>query len=358
MKAFNEAGWGLNQHQIRPSEIVHLAKPIAASARSQLAGAIVQPTALVLGAGFSKWAAGLPVAQRLFDFRLSPLNTRELRRLQFLRHAKAEWNRQHPDGQAESFIGDMLRSSPRYRQTVLWYLTRRLSDPFVASISRGSQVLMIDDRRAQRLGGIRRVAKFFQLAALNPLAGIVTPNYDLLVEYALGTRGFNYGHIGEVLTGRGRNPLFPWQGANPVLTGHLALAKVHGSISWDQHSRYTDGRCGMRGDALVVPPYPDKPRPPELEDVWELAESILNSAKTAIIFGFGFNPYDKMLLKLLEQAGRNLKSVLLVDTDPKIGPSQSLWPAAEIVGCPPPPAGNTTLKDWLRYVRSDDRLNQ
>src|SRR5260370_760228 len=143
----------------------------------------------------------------------------------------------------------MMRDAKRHSCVVLWYVTRRLSDPFIASISGGRQVLMIDDSRAGTLRSVRRVAKFFETAARNPLAGIVTPNYDLIFEYALGTGGFNYGHVGEVLNGRGRNPQFPWQGAYPMLTGHVPIAKVHGSISWDPDARYTDGRCGIRCSA-------------------------------------------------------------------------------------------------------------
>jgi hypothetical protein len=325
------------------------------NAYRQLAGAVVRPTALILGAGFSKWAGNLPVAQQLFDFHLSVLNEREQRRLSFLKKTRADWDRSHADGQAEHFIKDMLRTSERHRRTVLWYLTRRLSDPFIARISGGRQVLMIDDKRARILRGVKRATKFFEMVAWNPLAGVVTPNYDLLVEYALGTQGFHYGHIGEVLNGRGKNPLFPWQGAYPILTGQLPLAKIHGSISWDHNSHYTDGRCGIRGNALIVPPYPNKPRPPALRHAWELAESILESASKLIVFGFGFNPYDKALLGLLARAGRNSKSVLLIDVYPKIDSARELWPNAQILSCPPLPKGNALLRQWLENLYTTNR---
>lgn len=36
---------------------------------------------LFLGAGFSKWAANLPVATQLFDFNITPYNQRDTQRL-------------------------------------------------------------------------------------------------------------------------------------------------------------------------------------------------------------------------------------------------------------------------------------
>ena len=106
---------------------------------------------------------------------------------------------------------------------------------------------------------------------------LLTTNYDLLVEYALGTKEMNYGMRGEVLTGRGPYPVSQW--ANPVtLTGSVSVAKMHGSVSWDENARYTDGRRGLTGDALIIAPTPEKSMPDSLRDVWDLAARILGRA--------------------------------------------------------------------------------
>lgn len=319
-------------------------------AERKMAGAIVQPTVLMLGAGFSKWAAGLPVAQCLFDFRITPLNAGEERRLDLLRREKAHWDSKNPDGLAERFVAQMIRATDRARRAVLWYITRRLSEPFIAPMSGGRQALMIDDARSRNLRSVQRVQRFLQKVAWTPLSGVVTPNYDLLVEYALGTAGFNYGEKGEVLYGRGKNPSFPWQGAWPVLSGDLPIAKIHGSISWDSKTRYTDGRCGVRGNALIVPPHAGKRRPPVLQRTWRLADSILRSSCKAIVFGFAFNSYDGPLLRLLAKGGSQLKSVLIVDVAPKADTARSLWPQAEISTCPPPPAGDRLIAAWVKNL--------
>src|ERR1039457_4703160 len=279
----------------------------------EMAGAVVQPTALVIGAGFSKWAAGLPVAEGLFDFRITPIKATEQGLIDRLKAEKRGWDDDNRDGLAEQFIAHMLRKTNRTHRTVLWYVTRRLSEPFVASILGGRQTLMIDDSRSKTLLGVRRVQRFLQRIARSPISGIVTANYDLLLEYALGTQFFNYGTKGEILHGRGKNPMFPWQGAHPVLCGDLPIAKIHGSVSWTASTRYTDGRCGLRGDALVVPPHTEKSRPAVLQRTWQLAGSISRPSFKAIVFGFGFNSYDDQFLSLLAAGGRQLKAVLLID---------------------------------------------
>lgn len=159
--------------------------------------------------------------------------------------------------------------------------------------------MMIDDSRAGAIKGVVRARKFLQRVLEVPINGIVTPNYDLLVEYALGTAAFNYGERGEILFGRGKDRGFPWRGAWPIVTGHLPLAKIHGSVSWDDTTRFTDGRAGVNGDAMIVAPYAGKSMPVALRPVWDVARSIMKSASRVIVFGFAFNPYDKAVLRLL-----------------------------------------------------------
>ena len=108
--------------------------------------------ALLLGAGFSNWAAGLPVAYQLFDFDLEPFGVREERRLERVRTLKTQWDAQNPHGLAEQFIGDVLASiHQRNREDLLWYVVRRLSDPYIwrewhAGRTR-QHVLMINEDR-------------------------------------------------------------------------------------------------------------------------------------------------------------------------------------------------------------------
>ncbi|MCJ7509990.1 MAG: SIR2 family protein [Dehalococcoidia bacterium] len=303
---------------------------------------------LILGAGFSKWAAGLPLASELFDFAITAHNQRDARRLQRVVRLKAQWDEANPYGLSEQFVADALRSSDRNRRLVSWYVTRRLLDPFIGTVVGGTQSLMIDDSRRLQHEGIRIAQQFLRQFEESRLSGIVTTNYDLLVEYALGTGGFNYGALDEELKGRGKNPWFPWQGIPVKLTGSRRLAKIHGSVSWDGNSCYTDGRCGVKGTALIVPPGSEKETPERLRSTWGLARSILADSTDLLVFGFAFNPYDEAALTLLATAGRQVRSVFLIDPDPKIGLAQQVWPGACTQAFEPPPQDNAGFGAWVR----------
>lgn len=300
-----------------------------------------------VGAGFAKWAAGLPLASELFDLEIEPFGPRDAQRVQTVRHAREAWLEQHPDGTSEKFIAHARAHDEKLYTAVIWYIVRRLSEPYIwqewhAGRSR-RHVLMIDENRKYQRPGVKR-ARDLLLHLRSTLSGIITPNYDLLVEYALGTRLFNYGRPSEVLSGRGVYPVSQWR--NPVtLRGTIAVAKVHGSISWDKAGRHTDGRGGITGNALIVAPTPEKTPPPELAFEWELARDILQRSRALLVFGFAFNPYDEALLTHLRQHGRNLEHVILVDKNPKNDGARALWPHVSLRALSPP-LENEDLGAW------------
>ncbi len=307
---------------------------------------------LFLGAGFSKWAANLPLAADLFDFDIKPHNRRDKARLDRMIWLKSAWDGAHPTRESERFIRDMIDMSESNRRLVIWYVTRRLSEPFIGTMLGGTQALMIDDSRRFQELGIVLAAAFLEPAP--KLAGIITTNYDLLIEYALGTSGFNYGVLGQELEGRGKNPWFPWQGVPVKLTGTVKLAKLHGSVSWTSDHLYTDGRCGVRGDALVVPPDGSKNIPAGLSQASALARAVLAESTTLAIFGFAFNAYDGSVLDLLGCA--HPKEVVLVDPDPKENPARILWPGAEIQCVAPPRHAIDEAADWWRSVFASEEF--
>ena len=306
--------------------------------------------ALFLGAGFSKWAVDLPVASQLFDFNIEPWGPRENRKLELVKRLKRNWDITHPNGLAEQFIADTLNFEDKKRQAVLWYIVRRLSEPFIWKEFHSQKwrrhVFMIDENRRFNVPGLVNAQSFLLKFYNPPLAGIVTTNYDMIVEYALGTHRFNYGVRNQTLIGRGPYPVSQWR--NPVtLKGDVFLAKVHGSISWDDHAYYTDGRRSITGDALIVAPTPEKKPPACLKSVWELAERILRSVTRLAVFGFAFNPYDVAVLNLLKRAGSNIKSILLVDVEPKIERVRQLWPDVDIKSCTPSAQAPVEIQNWL-----------
>lgn len=310
---------------------------------------------LFLGAGFSKWAAGLPLASELFDFDIVPWGPRESRRLNDTKELKRLWDSSHPNELAEQFIADVLHSNKRAASLVQWYIVRRLSEPFIwkewrAGIWRRHS-LMIDENRRFSLPAVEKTQEFLVEYCSPVLAGIVTTNYDMLVEYALGTRIFNYGFPNEELRGRGAYPI-----SGPVvLSGNIPLSKLHGSVSWDVRWKYTEGRRGITGNALIVPPTHDKELPESLMHAQRLGENILRKSTRMIVFGFAFNPYDQDILTLLQTCGAHMEAVLLVNTpssaDSQIKAARNLWPRSEISFTAPPPDWTANVDAWGPHPR-------
>jgi len=306
--------------------------------------------ALFLGAGFSKWAAGLPLGSQLFDFAVEPFGVREHSRLERLMKLKRDWDNRNPAGLAEQFIADVLScEDERSRGDVLWYIVRRLSEPYIWQEWHANRVrrhvLMINENRKRERPGIQAVAKFI-MQCITQLSGIITLNYDLLVEYALGSKGFNYGKYGEVLQGRGPYPVSQWR--NPVaLSGRLPVAKLHGSISWDTYSKYTDGRRGLSGKALIVAPTPEKLAPAALRVQWNLSSKILSQASRIVVFGFAFNEYDQAVLVHLNKEGRNIVDIAIVDLCSREEAAAHVWPGARVRSFQPTAEGFAALRDWL-----------
>ncbi len=305
---------------------------------------------LFLGAGFSKWAAGLPVASELFDFNIQPFGIREPKKLEDIRNIKKWWDSENPDGNTEEFIAFAIKRGGKCKKLTLWYISRRLSEQFIWEEFQSGRIrrhtLMIDEYRKNNIEGVNRTNQFIQRFNHPNFAGTITTNYDLLVEYALGTKSFNYGNLREQLIGRGPYPVSQYQ--NPTkLTGRIPIAKIHGSLSWYQGKYYTDGRGGITGKVDIVAPTPEKKPPEELSNVWDLANRILDRSTSLLVFGFAFNPYDEAVLNLLKTGGRNIENVMLVDIYPQINRAIDIWPNADIMGCKPDSEYNDILSNWL-----------
>lgn len=303
-----------------------------------------------LGAGFSKWAADLPLASELFAFDIEPWGPRESQRLDSVRELKAFWDSSHPNGLAEQFVADMLHSTKHASSLVQWYIVRRLSEPFIWQDFYAHEwhrhSLMIDENRKLALPGVMKAQKFLGRYWWPSLSGIITTNYDMIIEYALGTKKFNYGTPYEELHGRGPYPV-----SRPVmLMGRIPLAKIHGSVSWDESHKYTEGRRGITGNALIVPPMYDKKLPGSLMHARCVGENILQKSTRMVVFGFAFNQYDQDILTLLKSSGRNLRAILLVNqpscADFQINAARSLWPSASIAFTTPPPQWTVDATIW------------
>lgn len=333
--------------------------------------------ALFTGAGFSKWTAGLPLARDLFDFNLTTDLDRvtEDSRLRCLKELKRDWDADHPSGHAEQFISDGLAdsypgkiASRRYNRDhekipkdLTWYIARRLTDPFMQYVTPNRtydfrsleryprQTPPFDEPTRFIFPGIQKSKDFFDSIDVDKILGIITTNYDTLIEYALGCDGFNYGRRGEELYGF--RQLHPESYADnvPVLNGEIPLAKIHGSISWTREKKYADVRSGLSGKAFIIPPAENKDAYYEdVKEIWELAGEILEPAIALIVFGFSFNPLDKAVIDLLRSS--NPEEVLLINPSPPLESAQTIWPDANIEVCRPTNHPNGKPQKWVRVL--------
>lgn len=249
----------------------------------------------------------MPLVSELFDFAIDPRNDREARRLEIVSEAYESWRLQHSLESNEHFIAWARINLKRFDYAG-WYVTRRLTDPFISG-SYIRRTFYINSYYARENPGVIRVRKFLEnceLAFGHP--AIFTANYDLLVEYALGTKGFNYGRPGECI---GTTP-YPY--IQPVyVTGPVPLLKLHGSLSWSVDGKSTTSRFGMTGKCLIVPPMAEKT--PHETFAWEWAEAAryLKRAKRLVIFGFAFNPYDQAIRTLFRDNSGNHEEIISID---------------------------------------------
>jgi hypothetical protein len=305
---------------------------------------------LFLGAGFSKWASNLPLVSNLFDFDIFVRGPREKKKLERVRKLKAYWDHSHPSEYPEKFIAhahDLMKEKDL--ENVLWYIVRRLSDPFLVNDpwSPRTRIPMIDEEIVSEIPGVVNASRFLNKCLSPATSGIITTNYDMLVEYALGSGGFNYGVRGQLLRGRGKYSVAKWNRGPVTLSGHIPLVKLHGSVNRDRTGYYTEGRRGITGRALIVAPVPEKRPPLELQTEWDLAFKILKRSSTLIVFGFAFNSYDQAVLNMLRNGGKNLASVLLVNLTSKDEIAKEIWPDAHITTSLPPQNDFHEIDRWL-----------
>lgn len=153
---------------------------------------------LLFGAGFSNWSANIPVAEDLFDYNIFIDGQREEDKIEQVRNLKKLWDKGHPDGNVENFLQYSLSLNQKDQELLIWYIVRRLTDPFIWRDEWGRHVLMIDEYRRFRIEGVAKASAFIEKCTDLSISGIITTNYDMLIEYSLGTKGFNYGITNDI----------------------------------------------------------------------------------------------------------------------------------------------------------------
>jgi len=243
---------------------------------------------------------------QLFDSGFSNLTEKEARRASSVSSEYVRWKGQNPAKSAEQFMLYAKNNRQFWKKTI-WYVTRRLTDPFIIESSRRFTPF-INSSYARGFPGVVKTRQFLEGFPQNGSLKILTLNYDLLIEYALGLKGFNYGTPNEQLG------FHPYPYPKPAhASGLITVLKLHGSISWSDTKKSPDGRYGLTGTGLIVPPEPEKVPHPALKTFWDMASTALRHSDTVIAFGCAFNTYDTAFIELVRTSIRPDCSFSLID---------------------------------------------
>lgn len=296
-------------------------------------------TCVILGAGFSAHA-GVPLARDLFLRANAPVpfSAAATVRHELVLREFEQWHDANPRAHAEEFIASIyarpfeLGSSGVAWPWVVEYVGAVIARPGIDGTMQRAGA-RYSNRITVPLPGSAPYARFWQLlTAQTRITGILTLNYDLVVERTLRHRpmrrpvlpGFHYGGfpLPQLLLGASR----PFGGTSAQrqveVCGTVPLYKIHGSLNWaldrGEVTTFQDVRPALRhgGDAAIVPPHREKERPGWLRTVWEGAEAVLRDADTWVVCGYSAPSYDLEVSDLLRRGARGgVREVYILDPD-------------------------------------------
>lgn len=144
--------------------------------------------------------------------------------------------------------------------------------------------------------------KYFYDAHPNCL-NIITTNYDCVLEYLLAYYDYPFS---DGFSGR---ELSNFNEENFKNKKHINTIKVHGSLRWNQNSKYSYCNDSMK----AIFPNNEKYREASQEPFRTLiakSDSIIKQSKGFLVVGFGFN--DEHLTPKIEQAIKSNGNVVIV----------------------------------------------
>jgi hypothetical protein len=287
-----------------------------------------QPLALFLGAGFSKhW--GLPLAGEVMDMNA----VRSMRLPRKWHHDLVERVERYWEATAEQHEGvvdnfaRLLQSSSSsnlsYEEFVQFLALRFSVHHWKIGGSKRTEGGTGDHvRKKQKVPS--GYASFVRAFRAQEIVGVVTTNYDLVIEKLLGPLhsgrlgGFNYGKPEEQLNGR-QATSSKWSYGPVQVTGRLPLLKIHGSLNWSlsetqQLVKYVDARPShLQGYRPALLPPGLTAASDSLTNVWKHAGRVLSATSIWVFCGYSMPHYDSDVVNLLRSSavGRLRRVVVL-----------------------------------------------
>jgi hypothetical protein len=164
-----------------------------------------------------------------------------------------------------------------------------------------------------------------QVLDRDSLRGIVTTNYDLVVEKILGPDatgrlgGFNYGTQGQPLHKRHHEFNTQRWYHRETIDGTIPLLKLHGSLNWASSKEkgidiYVDCYPSLTQGhhPVIVPPHSDILQYDLLSKIWQKASEVLQGADIWVFCGYSFPPYDEDVRDLMKRSASILRRVVIL----------------------------------------------
>jgi hypothetical protein len=346
----------------------------------------------ILGAGYSH-VAGLPLTSNLFNAEVLVSSKRAKKHFAEVWEAWSGWHKNNPEKNAEQFLEYVYRSSAiqctldlkkwsdkDYKDnknacstygsinfTGLWKWAVEL----VAAVLATPKGVDVGNYNLRYAGRITKPLKcpehdeFWNIMTSNfELIGVITTNYDLLIERGLRHRkmirtarpGVHYGGISQPQILKGLAQPFTTQKPDRLveLSGEIPLFKLHGSLNWSFKAErlvmYQDMRPSFRngGDAAIIPPIPEKSIPNWLQQVWHEAKQILSKSDIWVVCGYSLHDYDIAMRNMITKAAKdsvNLTKIVIID--PHSNELKKQW---EAISTKPEILCLPGLPDCLGYI--------
>lgn len=293
-------------------------------------------TSVILGAGFS-YVAGLPLAKDLFDSGLFIFSKVAEKRHNQVWNVFNQWRKDNPNLGPEQFLQSIFENP--LESSVPWsWVVELVAATLASPFSKDIPVV----RNPRYAGQLTKPfdnadhSRFWDIVFRHSIVtSVLTFNYDLLAERGIRHRqfvrkprpGFFYGGFPRPQICIGNQA--PFSVRKPErkveLTGLIPLYKLHGSLNWARSQNdiqmYTDMRPAFRsgGDALIVPPVPEKQVPEWLHSVWKEGENALVHSECWIVCGYSLPSYDYAARELFKRAARkdSVQQVIILAPDSK-----------------------------------------
>jgi hypothetical protein len=293
---------------------------------------------LILGAGYSKAVAGLPLTTELFD--VLPQSKSEKARAEHkqVQECWMHWKKDNPEKLPEQWMSLIATDPlPALQYGVTWDAVLRFVTARVVTLPRGSNAAYYNGITTPSAIALNRQFWTFFRSRFD-IRGVITTNYDILAEQGLHRKYaakrsqplFLYGGFPSGQKVRKMRDVVKRLYDEVPLGTEISLCKLHGSINWAWEpcgpgsspilKVHDDVRAAVRidpkrGEVAIVAPLPEKTFDPVFTAIWNTARWFLSNTPLWIVYGHALNEFDHAVRGLFKEAAEANSEVRIVVMD-------------------------------------------